>query len=119
MPIPDQYGQRRHRGYSGPPQALKGRRIAGAADDVFEQEPLEAGSSPKQAAVTEQVIWASGLMAAENVIQVLRGERPHDRVNPEVLATQEYVRAIREARRLSRRVWGIPAAHSPWLQSQG
>ncbi len=76
-------------------QALSERRIAGAALDVFEQEPLEAGNflrdldnaylSPHQAAVTEQANRASGLMAAENVIQVLCGGRPPHVVNPQVL----------------------------------
>ncbi|HZK66185.1 MAG TPA: phosphoglycerate dehydrogenase [Chloroflexota bacterium] len=76
-------------------QALKERRIAGAALDVFENEPLEADSplrtldnaylTPHVAGWSRNAIHASGLMGAENVIRILRGEKPLSIVNPEVL----------------------------------
>ena len=76
-------------------QALKEKKIAGAALDVFENEPLEADSplrtlynaylSPHVAAWSWNVLHASGLMGAENVLRILRGEKPLSIVNPEVL----------------------------------
>ena len=78
-------------------RALEENRIAGAALDVFEQEPLGPSPlreldnvymSPHTAAVTQDANRASGLMAAENVICVLRGERPPFIVNPEVLSVR-------------------------------
>ncbi len=76
-------------------QALKEKRIAGAALDVFAHEPLPTDSPlralenvylyPHLAGSTQEVFRASGMMAAENAIRVLRGERPLHIVNPEVL----------------------------------
>lgn len=76
-------------------EALKEKRIAGAALDVFEQEPLEADNplmeldnvylSPHAAGQTEQAMRSMGIMAADNVIAALKGERPAGIVNPEVL----------------------------------
>jgi len=76
-------------------QALKEKRIAGAALDVFTQEPLPMDSPlrdldnvylyPHLAGSTKEVFRSSGLMAAENAIRVLRGELPLHIVNPEVL----------------------------------
>ncbi len=76
-------------------QALKESRIAGAALDVFTQEPLPMDSPlrgldnvylyPHLAGSTQEVFKASGWMAAQNVVRVLRGERPLHIVNPEVL----------------------------------
>lgn len=75
--------------------ALKEKRIAGAALDVFEQEPLAADSplreldnvylSPHAAGQSEQAMSLMGIMAADNVIAALKGERPAGIVNPEVL----------------------------------
>jgi phosphoglycerate dehydrogenase-like enzyme len=65
--------------------ALKEKRIAGAALDVFEEEPLGDSPlreldnvylSPHAAGSTEATHNAQGLAAAENVIRVLRGEPP-------------------------------------------
>jgi len=74
---------------------LKEKRLAAAVLDVFEHEPLEADSplrgldniylSPHVAAVTAGARRASGRMAVENVVRVLRGEPPLHIVNPEVL----------------------------------
>lgn len=76
-------------------EALKEKRIAGAALDVFENEPLEADSplrsldnvylSPHAAGQSAQAMSLMGTMAADNVIAVLKGERPAGIVNPEVL----------------------------------
>ncbi|MCL4532011.1 MAG: phosphoglycerate dehydrogenase [Actinobacteria bacterium] len=76
-------------------QALEQKQIAGAALDVFTREPLPTDSPlraldnvylyPHLAGSTQEVFKASGLMAAENVIRVLRGERPLHTVNPEAL----------------------------------
>lgn len=76
-------------------QALTERRIAGAALDVFEKEPLEMGSplrtldnlyvSAHVGGVTSDARKRSGSTAAENLIRVLRGEKPIHIVNPEVL----------------------------------
>lgn len=75
--------------------ALKEKRIAGAALDVFEQEPLDADSplreldnvylSPHIAGSSSDVVRASALESVENVVRRLRGERPIYTVNPEVL----------------------------------
>ncbi len=75
--------------------ALDRKRIAGAALDVFEEEPLGKEHPLRQyrnVLMTPHVAGSSldsfrivGLTAAENAIAVLRGERPRWIVNPEVL----------------------------------
>ncbi len=75
--------------------ALREKRIAGAALDVFESEPLEADSplrsldnvclTPHVAGRTSNSEAASGMMAAENVVRVLRGEPPVYAVNSKEL----------------------------------
>lgn len=75
--------------------ALKEKRIAGAALDVFEQEPLPADDPLRQldnaylashvAGISEDSIRGMSEMAAENVMRVLRGEQPLQIVNPEAL----------------------------------
>ena len=77
-------------------QALAEKRIAGAALDVFEGEPLRAESplraienlylSPHVAGATADARRLSGAMAAENLICGLNGERPPGILNPDVLA---------------------------------
>jgi len=79
-------------------QALKEKRIAGAALDVFDQEPLPANSplrtldnvylSPHAAGQTDGAMRAMGTMAADNVIAVLKGEKPLGLVNREVSLKQ-------------------------------
>jgi D-3-phosphoglycerate dehydrogenase len=76
-------------------EALKERRIAGAALDVFEVEPLEADSPlrtldnaylyPHVAGQSVNAARAMGMTAADNVVKVIRGERPPFPVNPEAL----------------------------------
>lgn len=77
-------------------QALKEKRVAGAALDVFEQEPLELESPLRDldnvyltahaAGSTINAAHTGSSMAVEAVIRVLRGERPVGVVNPQVLA---------------------------------
>ena len=76
-------------------QALNERRIAGAALDVFEREPLEGNSplreldniyfAPHVAGQTATSALAMGMMAAENVVKVLRGEKPPFALNAKEL----------------------------------
>jgi D-3-phosphoglycerate dehydrogenase len=75
--------------------ALHGRRIAGAALDVFDVEPLPGSSplrqapnvllTPHIAGSTLQSRAAMAEMAVQNVARVLRGDAPLSCVNPEVL----------------------------------
>ncbi len=74
-------------------RALKEGWIAGAASDVFVKEPptgnplLELDSfiaTPHTGANTRESVLRMGVLAVENALQVLRGERPAYVVNPEV-----------------------------------
>jgi D-3-phosphoglycerate dehydrogenase len=78
--------------------ALRQRKLAGAACDVFSKEPPEAGglvaldnfiAAPHIGSATRQTAARMSLLAAENALAVLRGERPAGVVNPEVYSTQE------------------------------
>jgi len=74
--------------------ALRERRIAGAALDVYEEEPLAADSplagldnlilSPHTGGLTEEAMHRMALSAADQILQALRGERPPYLVNPQV-----------------------------------
>jgi len=74
--------------------ALRERRIAGAALDVYEEEPLPADSplagldnlilSPHTGGLTEEAMHRMALSAADQILQALRGERPPYLVNPQV-----------------------------------
>lgn len=76
-------------------ESLVAQRIAGAALDVFEQEPLPAHHpltqldnvlfSPHVAGQTAEALRRMSVGAAENILAVLRGEIPPFVVNPEVL----------------------------------
>jgi phosphoglycerate dehydrogenase-like enzyme len=76
-------------------RALRERWIAGAALDVFEQEPLAADDpltrmdnvilSPHAIAWTDELVRGNGVGACENVLAVLRGEVPKYTVNREVI----------------------------------
>jgi len=75
-------------------RALKEGWIAGAACDVFDEEPprtsplLQAPNvllSPHMASHTREAIARASRVAAENVLAVLQGGRPPNAVNPEVL----------------------------------
>jgi D-3-phosphoglycerate dehydrogenase len=75
--------------------ALKEKKIAGAALDVFAVEPLQADSplrtvdnvylAPHAAGQTEDAMRAMGMIAAQNIIDVLKGEKPLGCVNKEVV----------------------------------
>jgi glyoxylate reductase len=76
--------------------ALRAGRIAGAALDVTDPEPLPAGHPladlpnaiivPHVATSTIAVRSRMAEMAARNLLAVLQNERPEAIVNPEVLA---------------------------------
>lgn len=80
-------------------QALKNNRLAGAGLDVFAEEPpkdsplLQLGDkvllTPHLGAQTTETVLRMGQMAAENIVQVLRGERPIGLVNPDVYSISE------------------------------
>jgi D-3-phosphoglycerate dehydrogenase/(S)-sulfolactate dehydrogenase len=75
--------------------ALKAKRIAGAALDVFEKEPLEPDSplrkldnlyiSPHCSGASDDPRNAQIVMAAENALRVLRKEPPLYILNPDAL----------------------------------
>ena len=75
--------------------ALEARRIAGAALDVFEVEPLPAGDplvaldnvilTPHWSASTIDVWQATARTMALGMLRALRGELPENIVNPDVL----------------------------------
>jgi len=75
-------------------RALAENRLAGAAIDAFADEPpkdsllLQLGDkivcAPHLGAQTTETVLRMGRMAAENIVQVLKGERPVGLVNPEV-----------------------------------
>jgi len=74
-------------------RALVENRLAGAGLDVFAEEPptnsplLHLGDkvllAPHLGAQTTETVLRMGRMAAENIVQVLRGERPVGLVNPD------------------------------------
>ena len=77
-------------------QALVRGRIAGAALDVFEQEPLPADHpffatpnlllTPHISSSTRESLDRMAIDAAQGVLDVFDGKRPHCVVNPEVFA---------------------------------
>jgi D-3-phosphoglycerate dehydrogenase len=78
--------------------ALAGRKLAGAACDVFSKEPPESDglvaldnfiAAPHIGSATRQTAARMSVQAAENALAVLRGERPQGVVNPEVYTVSE------------------------------
>jgi D-3-phosphoglycerate dehydrogenase/microcystin synthetase protein McyI len=75
-------------------RALRESWIAGAALDVYEDEPLGRDSplaglenlilSPHIAGLTDEALRGMAFSAADQILQALRGERPPHLVNPEV-----------------------------------
>jgi phosphoglycerate dehydrogenase-like enzyme len=76
-------------------EALTGKRIRGAALDVFEQEPLDPKSplvsmdnvilTSHSIAWTEELFRDMGRIDCEGALSVFRGEAPANIVNPQVL----------------------------------
>jgi phosphoglycerate dehydrogenase-like enzyme len=73
--------------------ALENKKIAGAALDVFEQEPfIHSGLKRPNVVLAPHIASASvetrtkmACMAAENVVALFKGQRPANMLNPEVL----------------------------------
>jgi D-3-phosphoglycerate dehydrogenase len=75
-------------------EALRAKRIAGAMLDVYEHYRLEPGHplfaldnvilTPHLAAVTQESRARASVAAADEMLRILRGERPRNLVNPEV-----------------------------------
>ena len=76
-------------------RALRERRIAGAACDVFEKEPVDLANpllklpnailTPHVAGFTRETIEKTLVMLAEDISRAIRGEKPVNLVNPEAL----------------------------------
>jgi D-3-phosphoglycerate dehydrogenase len=76
-------------------EALREKRIAGAMLDVYENYRIEPGHplfsfdnvilTPHLAAVTKESRARASVAAADEMLRILRGERPRNLVNPEVL----------------------------------
>ncbi|HET7297903.1 MAG TPA: NAD(P)-dependent oxidoreductase, partial [Burkholderiales bacterium] len=74
-------------------EALRTKRIAGAMLDVYEHYRLEPGHplfgldnvilTPHLAAVTKESRARASVAAADEMLRILRGERPRNLVNPE------------------------------------
>jgi glyoxylate reductase len=85
-------------------KALKEGRIAGAALDVFEKEPVEKDNSllgfgnvvllPHIASATTETRSKMAEMSATNLVAALKGQRPPHLLNPEV----EKIRTLSEIR---------------------
>ncbi|HVJ11457.1 MAG TPA: NAD(P)-dependent oxidoreductase, partial [Burkholderiales bacterium] len=75
--------------------ALREKKIGGAMLDVYEHYRLEPGHplfsfdkvilTPHLAAVTHESRARASVAAADEMLRILRGERPRNLVNPEVL----------------------------------
>jgi D-3-phosphoglycerate dehydrogenase len=80
-------------------EAIRAGRLGGAGLDVLVDEPLRADHplaglpnvvlTPHTAGVTEEAMVRMATHAAEEVLRVLRGERPMFAVNPEVLRSRK------------------------------
>lgn len=81
-------------------QALTDKAIGGAAIDVYTTQPLAPGHpflglanvilTPHVAALTQESSVAMSVGTAEQVLQLMRGERPTHLTNPEVWAAWPY-----------------------------
>jgi len=79
-------------------EALRTKKIAGAMLDVYEHYRLEPGHAlfsldnviltPHLAAVTRESRARASVAAADEMLRMLRGERPRNLVNPEALRVE-------------------------------
>jgi phosphoglycerate dehydrogenase-like enzyme len=100
--------------------ALREGRIAGAALDVFEQEPLDPGNplvamenvilTPHAIGRTEEWFLHGARAAAATVGAVSRGRRPPHVVNPDVLENPRLVAKLRAHRRRAGRLESLSRA---------
>jgi len=84
--------------------ALQNGRIAGAALDVFESEPLSANSplttmnnvilTSHSIAWTEELFRDMGRIDCEGALAIYRGEPPHHIVNPQVLEDPQFLKKL-------------------------
>ncbi len=83
--------------------ALKQKRIAAAGLDVFEKEPkLTPGLTkldnvvllPHIGSATNDTRGQMAVVAATNAVMMLRGQRPKNLVNPQILGSAKYLRRI-------------------------
>lgn len=89
-------------------RALRERRIAGAAIDVFADQPLprdhpflsieNINLTPHAAALTDESSENMSVGAAKQILQLLSGERPEHLVNPEIWEDYLSFRSSREYR---------------------
>ena len=85
-------------------EALQGGKIAGAALDVFEKEPLSADSpltsmdnvilTSHSIAWTEELFRDLGSIDCEGALAVYRGEPPKHIVNPQVLSHPQFIEKL-------------------------
>jgi phosphoglycerate dehydrogenase-like enzyme len=92
-------------------EALKNKQIAGAALDVFEQEPLTTKSplvdmenvilTSHSIAWTEELFRDIGRLDCEGALAVFRGEVPANVVNPQVLDHPLFIEKLERLKALS------------------
>ncbi len=89
---------------------LKNKKIAGAALDVFWEEPIPKDSpwlkldnvtlTSHLAGTTREALTNSPLLLVEDINRLLDNNEPHFVVNPEVLGNKEFLRWLERVRRL-------------------
>jgi D-3-phosphoglycerate dehydrogenase len=89
--------------------ALRGRKIAGAALDVFENEPIEQGSefldldnvtlTPHIAGTTKEALSGSPGLLMEDIRKLFEGDQPRFIKNPEVLSDPSFAAWLKGVKR--------------------